>query len=218
MEKAKHSKEVSEMEVTEVVIQRYYDVVRAHESFLIAGTILDANKVRAMKSTLDYENGIIGYNEFNTSSQLLNEAIKRKEEASSSLEIASQRPNPELDLEYIKGDEFGLDVNSVSVTAKHVIEFGSKRDKRISKAKSYTKLRNAQIEMSLFGSNLKASINYQRVAQLNVTIESVKEAIQTFDKITRKLSSRKRLNPEETVSLHISVEGTLERTIKIALQ
>ena len=28
-----------------------------------------------------------------------------------------------------------------------------------------------------------------------------KKAIQTFDKITRKLSSRKRLNPEETVSL-----------------
>ncbi len=76
-----------------------------------------------------------------------------------------------------------------------------KEIKESPKLKTTLKLRNAQIEMSLFNSNLNASIDYQRVAQLNVTIASVKEAIQTFDKIIRKLSSRKRLNPEETVSL-----------------
>lgn len=161
---------------------------------LLSSTVLSSEKCN-INNIKDF------YNRVKSRSPLLNEAVKKKEEASSSLDIAKQRPNPELDLEYLKGDEFGLDVNTLSVTAKHVIEFGSKRDKRISKAKSYTKLRNAQIEMSLFNSNLNASIGYQRVAQLNVTIESVKEAIQTFDRITRKLSSRKRLNPEETISL-----------------
>ena len=78
IEKAKLSKQVAEQEVMEQVIQRYYNVILAHDNFLIANTILDTHKIRAIKSKIDYENGVIGYNEFNTSNQLLNEAIKTK--------------------------------------------------------------------------------------------------------------------------------------------
>jgi cobalt-zinc-cadmium efflux system outer membrane protein len=141
------------------------------------------------------------YSRVKASGPLLNEASKRKEKVSTSVDIAQQRPNPELDLEYLRGDEFGLEVNTYSLTAKHIIELGSKRDKRIEKAQSYKKLMESEVDLSLFNSNLNATIGYQRVAQLNITIVAVKEAIQTFDKINKKLSSRKRLNPEETVSL-----------------
>lgn len=167
--------------------------------FLVA--LLLSSSVTYAQKACDIKNIREFYNSVKVNGPLLNEAIKKKEEISSTLDIAEQRPNPELDFEYLKGDQFGIDVNTYTLSAKHIVEFGSKRDKRVSKAKSYQKLKNAEVDLSLFNSNLNATIGYQRVAQLNVTIDSVKEAIHTFDKIIRKLSSRKRLNPEETVSL-----------------
>ncbi len=141
------------------------------------------------------------YHRVKAKGPLLTQAYKRKEQISSAVDLAKQRPNPEMDIQYLRGEQFGQNINTYSLTAKHVIELGSKRDKRIEKAKSYKKLKDSEIDLSLFESNLKATIGYQRVAQLNQTIYTVKEAIQTFDNIIKKLTSRKRLNPEETVSL-----------------
>lgn len=164
-------------------------------AMLLSSSITYAQRACDIKTIREF------YNNVKVNGPLLNEAIKNKEVISSSIDIAEQRPNPELDFEYLKGDQFGVDVNTYTLTAKHVVEFGSKRDKRLLKAKSYQKLKNAEVDLSLFNSNLNATIGYQRVAQLNVTIDSVKEAIHTFEKIINKLSSRERLNPEETVSL-----------------
>ena len=164
-------------------------------AMLLSSSVTYAQRACDIKTIREF------YNNVKVNGPLLNEAIKNKEVISSSIDIAEQRPNPELDLEYLKGDQFGVDVNTYTLTAKHVVEFGSKRDKRLLKAKSYQKLKNAEVDLSLFNSNLNATIGYQRVAQLSVTIDSVKEAIHTFEKIINKLSSRERLNPEETVSL-----------------
>lgn len=164
-------------------------------AMLLSSSVTYAQRACDIKTIREF------YNNVKVNGPLLNEAIKNKEVISSSIDIAEQRPNPELDFEYLKGDQFGVDVNTYTLTAKHVVEFGSKRDKRLLKAKSYQKLKNAEVDLSLFNSNLNATIGYQRVAQLNVTIDSVKEAIHTFEKIINKLSSRERLNPEETVSL-----------------
>ncbi len=164
-------------------------------AMLLSSSVTYAQRACDIKTIREF------YNNVNVNGPLLNEAIKNKEVISSSIDIAEQRPNPELDFEYLKGDQFGVDVNTYTLTAKHVVEFGSKRDKRLLKAKNYQKLKNAEVDLSLFNSNLNATIGYQRVAQLNVTIDSVKEAIHTFEKIINKLSSRERLNPEETVSL-----------------
>tara|TARA_Y100000768_G_scaffold334487_1_gene275224 strand:- start:2729 stop:3949 length:1221 start_codon:yes stop_codon:yes gene_type:complete len=164
-------------------------------AMLLSSSVTYAQRACDIKTIREF------YNNVKVNGPLLNEAIKNKEVISSSIDIAEQRPNPELDFEYLKGDQFGVDVNTYTLTAKHVVEFGSKRDKRLLKAKNYQKLKNAEVDLSLFNSNLNATIGYQRVAQLNVTIDSVKEAIHTFEKIINKLSSRERLNPEETVSL-----------------
>ncbi len=129
------------------------------------------------------------------------EALSRKEQASASIEVAKQRPNPDVDFEYLKGDQFGIDTNTYSLSVRHVIEFGGKRDKRILKANSFSQYASTKIGLELYKANLEAIINFQRVAQLDLTIPSYQEAIHTFEKITKKLSSRKRLNPEETVSL-----------------
>lgn len=164
-------------------------------------TLLLYSNVTFAQDACDIKNIKGFYRRVKSNGPLLQEAVKRKETVSSSIDIAEQRPNPEIDFEYLKGDQFGLELNTYTLTAKHIVEFGSKRDKRLAKAKRFNKLKGAEIDLSLFNSNFSASKDYQRVAQLNVTIDAVKEAIHTFDKIIGKLSSRKRLNPEETVSL-----------------
>ncbi len=168
--------------------------------YFLAGVLLFSNVAMSIE-TCNVKNIKDFYNRVKLDGPLQVEAIKKKELASSRIDIAEQRPNPELDFEYLKGDEFGLDINTYSFSAKHTIELGSKRDKRIEKAKSYQKLKGAGVDLALFNSNIQSTIGYQRVAQLSVTIKAVKEAIQTFDKLIKKLSLRKRLNPEETVSL-----------------
>ena len=168
--------------------------------YFLAGVLLLSN-VAMSSEACNVKNIKDFYNRIELNGPLQVEAIKKKELASSEINIAQQRPNPELDFEYLKGDEFGLDINTYSLSAKHTIELGSKRDKRIEKAKSYQKLKGAEVDLALFNSNIQSTIGYQRVAQLSVTIKAVKEAIQTFDKLIKKLSLRKRLNPEETVSL-----------------
>jgi cobalt-zinc-cadmium efflux system outer membrane protein len=132
---------------------------------------------------------------------ILEEVVKKRSQIEASIEVAKQRPNPELDFEYLKGDEFGIDVNTYSLSAKHVIEFGNKRDKRIEKAENLSSFSKQQLDIKLYKLNIDSTINFQRIAQLKITIDAVKEAIYTFDKVIKKLSQRKRLNPEETVSL-----------------
>lgn len=141
------------------------------------------------------------YEFLNKQGPSLNLANKRRDQFTSEIELAKQRPNPEVDLDYLKGDQFGLDLNTATLSIKHTIEFGSKRQKRISKAKVYSGLNNTQTDLSLYEANVDAAITYQRIAQLQILINSVKEASETFDKLVKKLASRKQLNPEETVSL-----------------
>ncbi len=141
------------------------------------------------------------YGHIKRNSPIISEVKKKKEKNDSELELAEQRPNPELSLEYLKGDEFGLDINTLSLTAEHTFEYGSKRSKRIEKANAFRKLNNSQADLALYGQLSNYALVYQKVGQLSILIKSVKEAISTFDKIVSKLNSRVRLTPEETISL-----------------
>jgi len=161
---------------------------------LLSGHVL-ASEACNIKTAKDF------YYHISNRGPILEEVLKKRSQADASIEIAKQRPNPELDFEYLKGDEFGIDVNTFSVSAKHVIEFGNKRDKRVENAENISKFSKQQLDIKLYKLNIDSTINFQRVAQLKITIDAVKEAIFTFNKIIKKLSRRKRLNPEETVSL-----------------
>lgn len=132
----------------------------------------------------------------------LRKAIESKKLAvRSEIGVAEQRPNPEIDLEYLRGDQFGLDVNTYTLSARHVFEYGSKRAKRLAKANSLSEMAKLDLDLKLLNSNFRALMNYQRSAQLKLIIDSVREAIQAFNSIVKKLASRESLNPEERVSL-----------------
>ena len=129
------------------------------------------------------------------------ETEKQKLQIASGVNVAEQRPNPQLDFNYLKGTQFGLDINNYSISLKHIIEYGGKRDRRIDKAISYKNLKENEVELNFYQENLHAISSFQRVAQLEIIIKAVKEAIHTFEKITSKLASRSSLTPEETVAL-----------------
>lgn len=115
-------------------------------------------------------------------------------------EGAKQRPNPELDFEYLRGDEFGIGTDEVSLSLKHKWELGSKYSKRVEFAKNKEALEKRTLKLRVLKEVIDGTIAYQRIAQLNVKIDSVTEAISTFRKIVKKLNGRQRLNPEETIS------------------
>lgn len=169
--------------------------------FIILGALLFTLNSVVAKENCEIKNIGSFYEHIKSSSPIVLETVKAKERINSEIDLAKQRPNPEISAEYLRGDEFGLDINTVSLTAEHVFEYGSKRDKRLAKANAYKKLSESQVNLNLFSNLANYTLIYQKIAQLNILIESVKEAISTFNSIVKKLHSRSRLTPEESISL-----------------
>jgi len=140
------------------------------------------------------KNGKSFYSYLKTKGPMLDEVNKRKEQFKPEITIAQQRPNPEISFDYLKSDQFGLTSNSFNLTAQHIIEFGSKRDRRVAKAEVLNELNNTQIDLSMYSSTSSAILIYQKTAQHELLIRAVKEASETFSKIVKKLSGRKQLN------------------------
>lgn len=162
---------------------------------LFAGDLLaETNQCKA-KNIFDF------YTKLNQSNPIQEQIQKRMKQIETDINIAKQRPNPELDFEYLKGNQFGVDINTVSASIQHIFEYGSKRARRIEEAQLSTEIQKKQLALDGLGTNVSYVLKYQRVAQLEVLIEAVKEAIQTFDDAVKRLKSRTGLNPEERVSL-----------------
>ena len=141
------------------------------------------------------------YNKLNASNPIQEQIKKRVSEVESSIDLAKQRPNPVIDTEYLKGNQFGIDINNIQVTAQHIYEFGSKRNKRIEEAQLSASIEKRLLNLKGVETTVGYALKYQRVAQLTIVIDAVKEAISTFEKVIGKLSSRTGLTPEERVSL-----------------
>lgn len=141
------------------------------------------------------------YNKLNTSNPIQEQIKKRVSEVESTIDLAKQRPNPVIDTEYLKGNQFGIDINNIQVTAQHIYEFGSKRKRRIEEAQLSASIEKRLLNLKGVETTVGYALKYQRVAQLTIVIDAVKEAISTFEKVIGKLSSRTGLTPEERVSL-----------------
>lgn len=141
------------------------------------------------------------YNLLKENSPNYDQSLREKELFNSEVDVAKQRPNPGLRFEYLKGEELGQNITSFGIESEFVFELGDKRAKRISKASIYRDINKSQVDLKLYETNVESVFIYQRVAQLDVLIRAIQEANETFSKIVNGLSSRKRLSPEETLSL-----------------
>jgi hypothetical protein len=155
------------------------------------------------------------YQEIKTNGPLKKEFESKLELSISGTELAKQRPNPKLDFDYLRGDEFGLTKNTFSLSAIHTVELGSKRQKRLDKALLDSQLQSKILKLSLYKQYVEKIKKYQRLGQLKVINEVLKEAISTFKKISNKLQTRKGLNPEERISLSTLKLATNEYKSKL---
>ncbi|MBX9766419.1 MAG: TolC family protein, partial [Bdellovibrionales bacterium] len=116
------------------------------------------------------------------------------------MDVAEQRPNPELSSKVAFGELLGDSIINSEVNAFHIWEVGGKRDARISRAKA--EIANADSTLlrakeNVFISSVKLLC---RLRQIGTEKETVEEAISTFDGIRSQFRSRSRLSPENEIS------------------
>lgn len=140
------------------------------------------------------------YSLINNTNPFQREVEKLKEATQANIELAKQRPNPEVDFDYLKGEQFGQNVSNYGLSIRHIFELGDKREKRVRRAKSFEDLKNKEYNVYLRQRIIDSILSFQRASQLELIIKSVTEAIDTFETVINKLSKRN-LNPEEKIAL-----------------
>ena len=165
-------------------------------ALLFVGAMLaEAGETCQFKSIEEFKKKLLSPNPVTEEIEL------KKERASVMTELAKQRPNPTVELEYERDDQFGVEANTYRVKALHTVELGGKRNARINRASAEKKMIEQELELSKASFLVDALIDYRRAQQLDLQISALKEAIKTYKDIIQKLSRRKRLTPEERVSL-----------------
>lgn len=160
------------------------------------------------KEACDFKN-IVGFkNKIFRNSPILEEVSISEKHAEAFVQRAGQVPNPEVNMQYSRGDQFGLEVNNYNISVLHTLELGDKRNSRLERSKAQTDLSLTELELSKYASLLDGIIDYRRAQQLDELTHALEEATQTYRRIIKKLSLREKLSPEEHVSMS---------TLKLAL-
>ena len=117
------------------------------------------------------------------------------------VDVAQQRPNPELDANTAIGRSQGDSVLNSQINLSHVFELGGKRSARIEKAKAEIEVITADVLKAKEVVALNTVSALFRLRQLQVEIATLDEALYTFSQIKGQLKSRPRLTPEQEVAL-----------------
>ena len=149
------------------------------------------------KCNLKNSNDILELVKKNHPSITFNEAKGKALE--STIEVAGQRPNPELDAESTVGDSIEGNIYRTSVSLKHTFELGGKRDSRINVARNTFKTGMAVAEFENQQTIIDTVIKLHRLRQVYELIPLYKESLDAFNKILRTIKKRKSLSPEQQV-------------------
>lgn len=132
------------------------------------------------------------------------------------IDVAEQRPNPELDADVIKGNSIDGDVTTTSLSLKHTFELGGKRDSRIDLAKKFVE----ESKNKLRGSNediiIDSVVKSYRLRQVYELLPIYDEAYRAIGKILKIKQKRKSLSPEEQVEKETLVLATNDYKLKVA--
>lgn len=140
----------------------------------------------------------------------------REEVLKRSMDIASQVPNPELDVDILGGRTTEGNVATASVSVKYILELGEKRVSRENLAKNSIKL-GKTIFKDLNERSLIASVmKLYRLRQVYDLIELYDEASEAFSKILKVMKSKSALSPEQRVEKETLVLATSDYKLKIA--
>ncbi|MBC7690250.1 MAG: TolC family protein [Methylotenera sp.] len=119
-------------------------------------------------------------------------------------EVASQRPNPELNSQAVVGTtRAGTQFSYLELNLAHNFELGGKRGARIERAQAELEQRKASAlgaQEQVYTGTLLA---LYRIRQIQSELEVLKIALTSATRIQKQYHSRPRLNPEQTASLRI---------------
>lgn len=115
------------------------------------------------------------------------------------IEVAEQRPNPELDAESTVGDSIEGNIYRTSVSLKHTFELGGKRDSRIQVARSTFKTGMAIAQFENQQAIIDTVLKLHRLRQVYELIPLYEESLDAFNKILKTIKRRKSLSPEQQV-------------------
>ncbi|OUR95446.1 hypothetical protein A9Q84_16570 [Halobacteriovorax marinus] len=132
------------------------------------------------------------------------------------IDVAKQRPNPEFDADYMKGDSIDGDVTTTSLSIKHTFELGGKRDSRVDVAKKYIEVSNNKLKGSNEDIIIDSVVKAYRLRQIYELLPVYDEAFGALSKILKTKKSRKSLSPEEQVESETLVLATNDYLLKIA--
>lgn len=132
------------------------------------------------------------------------------------INAAKERPNPELELSGVKGEDSDGDTTKTGLSIVHTIELGGKLDARVdlaSKVVEQTRFRlREQSEDVLIDTVLKL----YRLRQVNELIPIYEEAHEAFTKIIKIKRQRKTLSPEELVEKETLILVANDYKLKVA--
>lgn len=119
------------------------------------------------------------------------------------VQLARQRPNPEVDAESTFRSDEDEPNTEIEAAYLHTFELGGKRGRRIEQAKLQQDLLRAQVQRIGEEVILKTILNLYRLRQLEAELATVEESLGVFGKIVRQYKSRRRLAPEQEVSFSV---------------
>ncbi|MBI2335900.1 MAG: TolC family protein [Deltaproteobacteria bacterium] len=116
------------------------------------------------------------------------------------VDIAKQRPNPELQSRILEGQSADDTHLNTETSLLHTLELGGKRKSRILQAKVLAEKSGIEVKRNKEEVALQTVLALYRLRQMRSELGRVEETILTFGKILSALKSRPKLTPEQEVS------------------
>lgn len=114
--------------------------------------------------------------------------------------IAKQRPNPELQGRILGGQSADDTKLNTETSLSYTLELGGKRKSRIGQAKVLAEKSSIEVKRNKEEVALQTVLALYRLRQIKSELGRAEETISTFSKITSALKSRPKLTPEQEVS------------------
>jgi cobalt-zinc-cadmium efflux system outer membrane protein len=115
------------------------------------------------------------------------------------IDVASERPNPQLNLQLTSGKVIEGDLEAGSLSFLHTVELGGKRGSRMNLAKSLSEKSRYQLKDINEDLFVDALLKSYRLRQVHELIPIYDEAIRALKKIYSIKNKRSSLSPEEQV-------------------
>lgn len=136
------------------------------------------------------------------------------DQSKSLVEVARQIPNPEIDIESVTGQQDGGEASSTDIGLLQPIEWGGRREARISSAEAQGKILSAE-EREIQADLVRETIrNLHRLRQIEVEKTLLVETVETLQRIISQQTSRPALTPDQQVTLTVYRMALADAKIK----